>query len=95
MLFNHGTLIKSKKIKDYTINMYILHNDLIQILVYNINKEILKSKAFVLGDEEKINKEILKSATKYFSTIKEVIYNKIQITQDDYDIILLDKINRK
>ena len=88
----NDTIYKKKKVKDYIISISISGE--LAILTVQKEKNILKVKTFVLSRQTNLQKDIIKSILKEFYKIKEIIYNGIEITSDDYDAILLDKMKR-
>ncbi len=88
----NNTIYKKKKVKDYMISISIAGE--LAILTVQKEKNILKVKTFVLSRQTSLQKDIIKSILKEFYKIKEIIYNGIEITSDDYDAILLDKMKR-
>ena len=91
MSFITGKIIKQKSIKDKTIIAIQSQKYLINLIILDNNKNILKGKSYVTSNIPSTMRKINKIITKDFNLFKKLVYSGKEITIDDYDILTLDK----
>lgn len=95
MKLETGRILKQKEICGYKIIVYNLYTTLVQLYVFDKEDKLLKIKSYDIGEQTSTKKLVMKNINHHINLIKEVILNKLPITEDDYDILTIDKKNNK